>query len=135
MEIYFKKTAYGPVPLYDSDKSEYDKIKMGDEFKAVITKPRNYEFHKKGMALINLAFANQNQFTEFNPFRYWLTMKAGFVDVFTTSDGTMFLPQSISYAKMDDLEFQDFYSKLLDVVLKVTGNTSEEIEKEILKFM
>ena len=87
------------------------------------------------MALINLAFANQDEFEQFNPFRYWLTMKAGYVDVHTTKEGTMFLPQSISFSSMDELEFSEYYSKLLDVVLKVTGNTSEEIEKEILNFL
>ena len=135
MDIYFKKTSYGLIPLYDSDKQAYDKIHLDEEIKATITKPRNYLFHKKFFALLNLAFENQNQFTEFKPFRYWVTMKAGYVETITTPKGVMFLPMSISFGSMDEYTFQDLYERVLDQVLKLLNADRELIENELSTFM
>lgn len=135
MEIYFKKTSYGLIPLYDSDKESYDRISLDSEVKAVITKPRNYLFHKKAFALLNLAFASQDQFDVFTHFRYWITMKAGFVEVVKTGKGEFYIPKSVSFGAMDELEFADWYNAVLDQAIKLTGNTSEEIEQNLASFM
>lgn len=53
----------------------------------------------------------------FEAFRAWATMEAGFYDVHQMPDGSLMrVPRSISFAAMDDLEFGQLYSAVLDVL-------------------
>jgi len=79
MEIYVKKQFGKLVPIYNSDAEALKdcKLKDGEVYRVDITKPRNYEFHKKYFSLLNLCFDNQEQFKEINDLRAYLTCKAG----------------------------------------------------------
>ncbi|VTP62125.1 Protein of uncharacterised function (DUF1367) [Serratia rubidaea] len=53
----------------------------------------------------------------FEAFRAWVTIQAGFSTKFVMPDGTTRNePKSISFAKMDDIEFGEFYKAVLDVL-------------------
>lgn len=53
----------------------------------------------------------------FEAFRAWITIQAGFSTKFVMPDGTTRNePKSISFAKMDDIEFSEFYKAVLDVL-------------------
>ncbi|HGM7056759.1 TPA: DUF1367 family protein [Serratia marcescens] len=53
----------------------------------------------------------------FEAFRAWVTIQAGFYTEFIMPDGTKRQePKSISFAKMDDIEFGEFYKSVLDVL-------------------
>ncbi|MFI8019072.1 DUF1367 family protein [Serratia marcescens] len=53
----------------------------------------------------------------FEAFRAWVTIQAGFYTKFSMPDGTTRNePKSISFAKMDDIEFSEFYKAVLDVL-------------------
>ena len=53
----------------------------------------------------------------FDAFRSWVTVQAGFFDLYIMPDGSKFhLPKSISFAKMDDLQFGELYKSTLDVL-------------------
>lgn len=53
----------------------------------------------------------------FEAFRAWAIMEAGFYDVHQMPDGSLMrVPRSISFAAMDDLEFGQLYSAVLDVL-------------------
>ncbi|HGE8502049.1 DUF1367 family protein [Serratia ureilytica] len=53
----------------------------------------------------------------FEAFRAWVTIQAGFYTEFIMPDGTIRNePKSISFAKMDDIEFGEFYKAVLDVL-------------------
>lgn len=54
MIIYLTKTASGLKPEYSADYEEFKKLKIGQVYKCDIKKERNYEFHKKFMALIGI---------------------------------------------------------------------------------
>ena len=43
-------------------------------------------------------------------------------------------PDSIAFENMDDIEFQEVYSKVLDFIIQDTGATKEDIEKNLLSF-
>jgi hypothetical protein len=84
-----------------------------------VKKPRNYEFHKKYFDLLNLVFENQEQYDNFKAFRSAVTMQAGWYNTHTSLNGVlMFSPKSISFANMDDLEFEKLYNKTINIVLK-----------------
>lgn len=141
MEITLIKQLNGSfIPAFDSDKEIANKIKVGDPISGKFSKKRNYEFHKKYFALINLAYSNSilNESLTFEQFRGEITMRAGYSDSYIDFKGNLkYQPISISFAKMDDLEFEDLYSKCIDVILKyvLKGNTVEEIYDNIASFM
>ena len=136
MELYLVKTTEGNfIPAYNSDHELAQKIKPGEIVKSKITRPRNVEFHRKFYALLNLGFSNQEQIEDFESFRALIIMKAGFYKRIVSEKGEFFLPKSISFAKMDDIEFADLYSKTLDVMLKLLDTTKEDLEMELINFM
>lgn len=122
------------MPSYPADYEEAQKVKDGEEVKA--TRARNVAFHRKGMALLKLAFDNQDKFTDFNIYRQVVTMKAGFVIWVDGKDGQK-LPfaESLSFDSMGAKKFEEWYNAVLTVVCKEVGLTSEEIANELISFM
>lgn len=135
MTIYLTKTTSGLKPEYGVDYDRFKKLKIGEVYKCDIKQERNYELLKKFFALCNLAFENQEKFISFDHYRKYLICKAGFYTAVETDNGTFIIPDSISFGSKDELEFREVYSKVLDVVIKEIGITSEQIEKEIINFM
>ena len=138
-EIHLIKTDAGYfIPAYNSDKELSDQIKTGEVIKVKYSKPRNYKFHKKYFALLDLAFQNQDRIDCFEYFREQIIMRAGYFVEYIDFKGTVqYRPQSISFGNMDEITFNELYSKSLDVIIKyvLTGNTKEEIETQIINFM
>lgn len=134
MEFFAQIINQKLVPEYDNDNEQLSKLKSGTTYKFTVTAPRNYKLHRKFFALINLCFQNQSQYENFEHLRGVLIMKAGYYETVVTDKGTIYWPMSISFAKMDNLEFEQLYSKVLDEVCKMIGSTSEEIENELINF-
>lgn len=137
MKFLVRKTLTGLIPVYNSDQERLKdaKLKIGEDYEVEIKKPRNYQFHKKYFALINLCFENQDKFEDINDLRYYLTMKSGYVKRIDTGSGEMILPKSISFASMDKIEFDNLYQKTIDVICKFIGIEKEDLLNEILNFM
>lgn len=135
MEIFVVKTFQGLKPSFESDREQYDKLKMNEKYKAVITKPRDIVNHRRFFGLLNLCYANQERYDNFEDFRYVMILKAGLYKIIETEKGVVFRPKSISFVNMDELEFEDLYSRMIDVVIKTIGITSEQIEQEIVNYM
>ena len=134
MEVYLKKTLSGLQPVSNSDEEALSKYKIGDELKAKLTKPRNPKFHRKGFALLNMAYENQDVYNNFDDFRFVVTMKAGFYKRIQTDKGEVFRTLSISYASMDQAEFEDWYSKVLDVIISFLEVTEQDIEENLINY-
>lgn len=99
------------------------------DFEAIF--PRNGKFHRKFFALLHFAFdawepdrvrkayKGQPVTKNFNRFRKDVTIQAGFYEQTFDLDGNMKLEaQSISFASMDDAEFETLYSAVADVILQ-----------------
>ena len=136
-EMYLIKASTGgyyPADTESRDKS--DKLKIGETYKVKYSKPRNYAFHKKYFALLGLAFDNQEKYDCSEAFRDAVTMQAGHYATYTSFSGKIgYMPKSISFAKMDEIEFGALYEKTINVILKyvMVGSTVEEIER-VLQF-
>lgn len=114
------------MPCQDEDYEQKRKLKIGGVYQFTCKLVRNYEFHKKYFALINCAweFLNEKQQTFFKNdadiFRKTMEIAAGHCDTVYLIEKKEWgeVPKSISFEKMDDAEFADLYSKVLDVILK-----------------
>ena len=123
------------MPLYDSDYEEKRKLKIGEVYQCDVKKPRNYEFLKKFFALIRLGAENTPLNMPQEPYRAYVTMKAGYAEVFDTPGGKMALPKSISFAKMDDNEFAGLYQDVIQVIITDIGADQQMIEENLINYM
>lgn len=145
MELNLLNTAQGLKPLYDADFDEKKKLRVGVVYRATIRQPRNIDFHRKYFALINCAWEYQPEqvqaFFKNNVelFRKTLQMSAGFCErVFSIERNEWVdIPTSISFSKMDNLTFEELYSKVFDVILQVFLKhiSREEFESNLINFM
>jgi len=123
------------VPVFNSDLDEIVKLKQNTDYKFEVVHPRNFGFHKKFFALINLGFENQDKYKDYTEYRTIKTMQAGFFKMLITEKGKVFIPESISFASMDEIEFEGVYKKVLDIICSEAGLTSKEIAEELINFM
>lgn len=137
MKFLVQKTAYGLQPVFNSDyeKLKESKLKMGEVYEVEIKKKRNYEFHKKFFALINLCHDNQEHFDYFDDTREYLTIKAGYYRKIMMPNGNIQVrAKSISFANMDEIEFEDLYQKTITAACNFIGIEKEDLLNEILNF-
>lgn len=143
MKIYCQVTAQGLVPMYDSDYEEKKRLREGDRVLCEITRPRNYEFHKKFFALVRLTFQNLperlNLMFHIHSEEEMLTclkLDLGYAKTVYHGNRCVVIPQSISFSSMDQDTFEVFYQRSIDVILEkyLTGSTRKEIIDEVENF-
>ncbi|NTW34275.1 MAG: DUF1367 family protein [Bacteroidetes bacterium] len=137
MEFFanISKPNYQILPLYTSDQEELIKLKQNTEYKFVVTKPRNYKFHKKFFALLNLGFQNQDKLKTFEEYRIIKTMQSGFFKMIITDKGKVFIPESISFCNMDEIEFETLFKTVMEIICTDTKITEKEVIQELINFM
>lgn len=126
MDIYCRVTDIGLIPMYDSDLDEKHRLRIGDNVLCTIKRPRNYEFHKKYFALLRLTVANlphliQQQMQIFTEEDLLDCLKID-LGLFTTRwhGGRQIVKTgSISFARMDNTEFERFFSRSVDAILRI----------------
>ena len=123
------------APVFESDRITLQKIKAGDDVEVTIKKPRNIAFHRKMFALLNLGWSNQDTIPDFDHYRQIVTMKARHVDKVDTGKGVVFFAKSLSFSKMDELEFEKVYNDVLTVIMDQLQVDAETINQEVANFM
>ena len=119
---------------YDSDYEKAKKLKDGEyEFK--ISLLRNPGLHRKFFSLINLTLHNQDTFDSLEDLRAFLIMKAGHYKTVQTETGYMYIPRSISFEKMDNSEFEQLYSDVLNQVLRFLKCDEKMVNDELINYM
>lgn len=128
------KTVGGIIPLCDEDLQVIKKMKIGTVIECDFKQKRNSKFHRKFFALLQLGYEywepepqNWKGFEavkNFDVFREQVTILSGFRDVTFNLDGSVKVKaKSISFASMDDIEFEKVYRKVLDVIWSKVTNT------------
>lgn len=144
MEIALIKSMSGYMPA-DQPTEDWDKKnKLGTVIHSDFKRSRNPKFHRKGFALLNLGFEywepgeiNSKYGTpekNFDQFRSDITILAGFYDVVIRLDGsTRVVPKSISFASMEEPDFEKWYNAVLNVILKkinvLNTKSAEEVNR------
>jgi len=145
MKLLLQNTAVGLVPLYDSDFDEKRKLKPGQIYQADIKVVRNILFHRKMWAMLNTAWAllperTQNGFRSFEGFRAYLLVAAGFYETYYSPRLKEYveIPRSMSFASMDNAEFEDCYNAIKDVIWGILstrrGITQELFEQYLANY-
>ncbi len=118
-KIALIRTLSGFKPAYDSDFELSKKIKLNEVYVYDFKKPRNYEFHKKFFALVNMVFQNQEQYTNAEHLRKDLIIESGNYDLRYDLHGVEIKEaKSISFSSMDEIVFSELYNSVIDVIIK-----------------
>ncbi|MFN8758836.1 MAG: DUF1367 family protein [Tagaea sp.] len=141
----------GPTLLAPADveAAEYlERVPDGAYLHCELTRPRNPGHHRKFFALLQVAFdlwqgtieprehRGQQVLPNFDRFRADVTILAGYYrPVVNVKNELRLEPRSISFSSMDQVEFDDLYNRVLDVlvhkVLQGTGATAEELQEAV----
>ncbi len=139
MKIRLKKAFGVLVPSLPEDEEKMKGWTNEEIIEVNVRKPRNPKFHRKFFALVGLVFANQEKYTNREDLLVELKIRTGHYKEHINYEGlTIYIPKSISFEKMDELEFEKFYNKVIDVVLqnfmKVDRNEMDRLIEEVLRF-
>lgn len=90
----------------------------GATVKAAITQPRNIRFHRMWFALLQTVFESQTLFTTLDEMHAAIKIGVGYFEERRTLKGHTYIhPKSISFSKLDNAGFKQFFDRALDVVL------------------
>tara|TARA_B100001250_G_scaffold178716_1_gene153599 strand:+ start:455 stop:877 length:423 start_codon:yes stop_codon:yes gene_type:complete len=139
VKIRLKKAFGVLVPSLPEDEEKMKGWTNEEIIEVNVRKPRNPKFHRKFFALVGLVFANQEKYTNREDLLVELKIRTGHYKEHINYEGlTIYIPKSISFEKMDELEFEKFYNKVIDVVLqnfmKVDRNEMDRLIEEVLRF-
>lgn len=144
MKLLLLNTSEGLKPCYDEDYDNKKKLKLGVVYQVEIKKARNVEFHRKYFKLINLSWEYQNDGVinhfknNVDLFRKTVEMSAGHCDTIYSIPRNEWIetPKSISFDKMDEIEFQDLYDRVKDVLFTVFLKkvSEEEFMRNLVNF-
>lgn len=83
------------------------------------------------LAHLNKARQDHESAKDFESFREFVTVKAGFFRVVDTPAGRRKVAKSISFAQMDEVDFGEFYKQLLNVCWLICLNSVFENQEQL----
>jgi hypothetical protein len=110
------------------------KIKQGQQVEIIVKRARNGRQHRLYWALIGLIHPQQRLYTTQEQLSNAMKCAVGWCDEVPLNSGkVMVTPRSISFANMDQTEFQQFFDKIIDLVVEkiLPGVTSEDLKREL----
>lgn len=135
-EIFQRRTLSGWIPADEPSQAEWRKQKLGEVYRGKFAKPRNYKHHCQFMALLELTFNNQEQYTSEKMFRRAIALEAGFVDTIITLDGEVHLmPKAYSYDELpDEDDFTKEFGAAMTVCARILRMAAPDLEHEVSKY-
>ena len=122
------------VPASQHAENIIRKIPRNHVVKVTIERPRNIKHHRKFWALLQLVFQNQEHYESLEHMVTALKVALGHCDSVICKDGNVaYIPKSISFAKMDQVAFDEFYGKAVDLVCRhfLPGCDRDELTREV----
>lgn len=144
---FFKKALGGTlIPTTEEGRDWLDKLKIGEIVRGEFKRPRNVKHHAKFFALLNLIYKNQTHYKSLDDlllaFKYHIGHGHWIITRPTdpkkhNQTVQIFQPASISFAKMDQAAFEEFYGKAIDFVCTVVLPSLDQgdLERELLEMV
>lgn len=137
-KLVLRKTLNGRLePTDEIAREVLSKIGVGDLVMVEIRRARNIQHHRKFYALMALVFQNQERYTNLDELVDVVKVYVGWCEQHTTAAGELiYRPKSINFARMDQIEFDGFYDRVIEMILKrfLPTVTREDLERELLEF-
>lgn len=140
MKLHVTKTQLGHlVPADRESKEALQKIEAGEYLTADIKRPRNERYHRLFFALLtmvhdNLTDEQQDKWPTVERLLIEIKLQTGYFDMAESVTGKMYpITKSISFAAMDDGEFDQFFGKAISVVCRyiLPGVTDAQLREAL----
>jgi len=129
MEIRMVKKDGGLFPYDPTSETYLSKLKSEDFVVVEAKKKRNPKFHRKYFAMLRMA-AEQLDCTS-DTLHDYIKDKTGRYDIVSIGGMVMKSYHSISFSKMDGIEFEIYYDESLQVICDLLGLDYAEVVKEL----
>lgn len=135
--ILMTRTLSGLAPDDESATAVLRRIKPGDVVRVEVRRPRNLSAHRRWFALVNMIYANSEDYGSPELVHAHLKLLAGHADpiVNKATGETYLVPKSISFSSMDEDAFQALWARVVPKVCTeiIPGLTVPEVEDEVLR--
>lgn len=136
-EIVLCKRITSLIPVDDEGKEALDSIGQGELVRVKVTKARNLKHHRKFFSMLNLVFENQEKYPTVTHLLTAVKIEAGLYDdtPIDVNGKLVYLPKSISFAKMDQCAFDLFYINAIAACCRLLPHlNAEDIEQEVMAY-
>ena len=101
--------------------------KIGEQLFVTMRKPRNGRLHRKAFVLLDVVWPH-TEYPNKEVLRKAMTIGAGFVEeIINPMTGEIaFIAKSWRFDSMDDIEFRELYSRLIDVAIRLVEGSSRD---------
>lgn len=137
-DMFLRKRLGTLVPADPMSAQALADLPAGVTVKAVITQPRNLDHHRKWWALLQAVFPHQSTYATLDSFHAAIKVALGYGETVKLPDGRMIvIPGSISFARMDQAAFEQFYDRAVDLILTriLPGLDRADLEQEVLDIL
>lgn len=138
-KILLTRTLSGLCPADDYARTKLAKVKLGATVAVEYRQPRNGPMHRRFWALCQMIHDNCEGYGSAEQVSDHLKILSGHcTPIASKTTGEVYLlPKSISFANMDQGEFEDFWGRAVKAVCEhlLPGVSEAEVENEILKLV
>lgn len=139
----FKVAGGGLYPASDIESEKMKRFKNNELYTVDLKTTKNPSFHRKVFSFFNFCFEHwlsgkeyMSTPEQFDNFRKDMTITAGYYNEYYNIDGSVKVEaKSLAYAKMEQSEFEEVYSAIINVALrKIFKTTDENTYNQLLSF-
>lgn len=108
-------------------------MRQGEILTGTIRRARNPRHHAKMFALLNAIFESQSRYPSLYALLVAIKVWTGHYDCSMIDGREIIVPKSISFANMDQTEFESFYNHVVNVVLEriLPGINKSDLERRV----
>tara|TARA_R110000851_G_scaffold53458_1_gene126848 strand:- start:357 stop:779 length:423 start_codon:yes stop_codon:yes gene_type:complete len=135
---FFRKHLGALRPSGPAAEELLGKIALAEDVQVEIKRPRNLRHHRKFWKLIDVIFPEQTAYATKEDLADALKVGVGHCDIVPAPNGKPFTrPKSIAFKAMDQQGFDEFYDRVIDVVVtRVIPNIdSDDLRQEVESFL
>lgn len=129
MKLFLVRTDTGDLVGWGPEDAGYiAHLEAGECLECETHKVRNPAHHRKFFALLDNAFLNQEKYTSKPALFLDLKIRAGWYNEHITQDGkVVFIPRSISFARMGQDQFDEFYDQAVIALASMFQNAEQVV--------
>lgn len=141
MARFLAKKRLGSLhPVDEQGESMLRKISPEDLLAVEVKRPRNGKFHRKFFAMLQIILENQSHYKSIDDLLDVCKLRVGHCRTIETRQGEVKVPASISFASMDQSEFEAFYDRACAWVVEEVipglqrSDLDAEVEAQLMEF-
>ena len=140
MKFLVVKRLNALCPIDETGEAAVRKFGLGEIVSVEVKRPRNVAFHRKFFAMLQIILQNQDAYKSIDDLLDVCKLRIGHFRTINTKNGEVQIPDSISFAAMDDTAFGDFYDRACNWVVTevIPGlqrtHLDEQVALELMEF-